>query len=80
MAGSTSSLLWAQWRQGLRDLQQVVLDPFPGFAATHDEMGAIGCPTPQMVTANIQGKDDFKSMVNEYASRSAPQQEQQLER
>jgi hypothetical protein len=80
MAGSTSSLLWAEWRRGLKDLQNAVLNPFNGHTATHEEAGSIAHPTQAMVTRDIQGQDDFKGMLNEYASRSTPQQEQQMER
>ena len=44
-APSTSSVLWAAWRQGLKDLQNVVLNPFPSHVAQHEEPGNIAVPT-----------------------------------
>jgi hypothetical protein len=45
-APSTSSVLWAAWRQGLKDLQNAVLNPFPqGHVAQHEEPGSIANPT-----------------------------------
>jgi hypothetical protein len=42
---STSSVLWAEWRRGLKDLQNIVLNPWQGYAATHEEPGTIANPT-----------------------------------
>jgi hypothetical protein len=42
---STSSLVWAEWRRGLKDLQNIVLNPWQGYAATHEEPGTIANPT-----------------------------------
>jgi hypothetical protein len=42
---STSSVLWAEWRRGLKDLQNFVLNPWQNYAATHEEPGTIANPT-----------------------------------
>jgi hypothetical protein len=42
-APTTSSTLWAAWRQGLKDLQNIVLGAWGG---THEEPGSIANPTP----------------------------------
>jgi hypothetical protein len=42
---STSSVLWGEWRRGLKDLQNIVLNPWQGYAATHEEPGTIANPT-----------------------------------
>lgn len=45
-APAGTSTLWANWRQGLKDLQHVVLNPFPqGHVAQHEEPGTIANPT-----------------------------------
>jgi hypothetical protein len=44
-APSTSSVLWAEWRRGLKDLQNAVLNAFPDHAAQHEEPGSIANPT-----------------------------------
>ena len=44
---TTSSVLWAEWRRGLKDLQNAVLNPFNGQVATHEEPGTIAAPTRQ---------------------------------
>jgi hypothetical protein len=45
-APSTSSVLWAEWRRGLKDLQNAVLNPWNGVTQTHEEQGTIANPTP----------------------------------
>ncbi len=79
-APSSSSVLWAEWRRGLKDLQNVVTNPFNGITPTHEEPGTIGNPTPQLVTQDIQGKENFSNMLDRYAGRPAPVQEPQKER
>lgn len=69
---STSSLLWAQWRQGLKTLQDAVLNPWQGVQQGRDEPGTIANPTPQMVTQDIQGKASYQSLLEEYSTRPAP--------
>ncbi len=44
-APKTTSVLWAAWRQGLKDLQNAVLNPDNHFSATHEEIGTIANPT-----------------------------------
>ena len=41
-APTSSSVLWAAWRQGLKDLQRAVLGEWAG---THEEPGSIANPT-----------------------------------
>jgi len=52
-APSTSSLMYALGRQGLKDLQNAVLDPWNGQVATHEEPGTIANPTQAMVTQEV---------------------------
>ncbi len=40
-----SSTLWAEWRRGLKDLQDFVLNAFPDSQKSRDEPGAIAVPT-----------------------------------
>jgi hypothetical protein len=75
-APSTSSVLWAQWRQGLKDLQNAVVNPWNGFTATHEELGTIGHPTPQMVTEDIRGGQSYQSMLEHHAVRGSEIQQQ----
>ncbi|WP_337177537.1 hypothetical protein [Paludisphaera sp.] len=49
---STSSVLWAAWRQGLKDLQDRVLNPWHGQSNQRDEPGSIANPTQQDVNQN----------------------------
>jgi hypothetical protein len=49
---STASVLWAEWRRGLKDLQNIVLNPWQGQVATHEEPGTIANPTNYEVYRN----------------------------
>ena len=75
MAASTSSVLAGEWRRGLKDLQNAVLNPFNGVTQTHEEPGTIANPTQQMVTEDIRGERSFKSILDGYAARTAPAKE-----
>ena len=79
MAASTSSVLSAEWRRGLKDLQNAVLNPFNGVTQTHEEIGTIANPTQMMVSAEIRGEKSFESVLDSYASRNAPAKEQVIE-
>lgn len=79
MAGSSSSLLWAEWRRGLKDLQNAVLNPWNGAVPTHEEPGTIANPTPQLVTDDINGEPSFDATREKYADRGDSQREQQPE-
>ena len=50
---SSSSLFWGLWRQGLKDAQNAVLNPWNGVTATHEEPGTIASPTQAVVTQEI---------------------------
>lgn len=50
---STSSLMYGIWREGLKDAQNVVLNPWNGQVATHEEPGTIANPTQAMVTQDV---------------------------
>lgn len=52
---SGSSVLYAEWRRGLKDLQNVAINPWNGNVATHEEPGTIGNPTAQIVSDEIHG-------------------------
>lgn len=71
------SALGAEWRRGLKDLQTVVLGPWGG---SHNELGTIANPTPQLITDEIQGKGqrmpsaatpeaDFEREMRSHAAR-----------
>ncbi len=79
MAASTSSVLSAEWRRGLKDLQNAVLNPFNGVTQTHEEPGTIANPTQQMVTEDVRGEQSFESVLDSYAARNAPAKEQVIE-
>jgi hypothetical protein len=69
---STSSVLWAEWRRGLKDLQNAALNPWNGVTATHEEPGTIATPTQAMVTQEVGTVHGYQSMLDGYAAR-APQ-------
>lgn len=79
---STSSVLWAEWRRGLKDLQNAVLNPWNGVTQTHEESGSIGNPTPQLITQDIRGESvqqedqNYQSMLESYAARGSEAQKQ----
>lgn len=79
MRPSTSSLLAAEFRRGLKDAQNAVLNPWNGVTAQHEEPGTIGNPTPQMVTQSIQGERSFDDVMASHAGRS-PQKQMEPER
>lgn len=54
--------LQAEFRRGLKDLQNAVLNPWNGFSATHEEAGTIANPTQQLVTQAMQGDRGGKVM------------------
>lgn len=94
LAGELASLLWdglwdpkqyavlgAEWRRGLKDLQTAVLGPWGG---SHEELGTIGNPTPQLITNEMLGKGlsmqpaaapgaDFEREMRSHAARIAEQ-------
>lgn len=79
---STGSLLMGEFRRGLKDLQDKVLDPWNQRMATHDELGTIGNPTQAMVTQDVgtvYGHHD--AYLDEVASRhiEPPQPEPERE-
>jgi hypothetical protein len=80
MSGSSSSLFYAEWRRGLKDLQNAVLNPWNGVTQTHEEAGSIGNPTQQLVTADIKGDQGYQEMAARYAERAAPEKPKEQER
>ncbi|HVX12077.1 MAG TPA: hypothetical protein VHC22_12925 [Pirellulales bacterium] len=79
---STSSVLWAEWRRGLKDLQNAVLNPWAGHAATHEEPGTIGNPTQAMVTQDIgtvHGFRDHDAVLDEAAAQGMQHEPPQRE-
>ena len=68
------AVLWAEWRRGLKDLQNAVLNPWGG---THEEPGTIANPTPQIVTQEIQGWD---AEVQSFAGRAQADRDRGQER
>lgn len=72
---STSSVLWAEWRRGLKDLQNAVLNPWNGVTQTHEEPGTIASPTQAMVTQEVGNVHSYQAMMDGYTSRREPQRE-----
>lgn len=72
---SSASVLWAEWRRGLKDLQNAVLNPWNGVTQTHEETGTIASPTQAMVTQDVGTVRGYQSMLDGYASRSQPERE-----
>ncbi|HZZ78896.1 MAG TPA: hypothetical protein VFE62_10285 [Gemmataceae bacterium] len=66
---STSSVLWGEWRRGLKDLQNAVLNPWNGITATHEEPGTIATPTQAQVTQDVGTVHGFNAMLDGYADR-----------
>jgi hypothetical protein len=79
---SSSSLLWGIWRQGLKDAQNAVLNPWNGVTATHEEPGTIATPTQAMVTQEVGTVHGYRAMLDGYAARApqAHEQERGIER
>lgn len=80
MAPSSSSVLWGEFRRGLKDLQNAVLNPWNGVTQTHEEPGTIANPTMQMVTEDIRGDVHGRSIVDQYAERVPRTPDRPLER
>jgi hypothetical protein len=78
----TASLLSAEFRRGLKDLQNAVLNPWNGVVATHEEPGTIGSPTQAMVTQEVGTVQGYQAMLDGYAARGpqAVEQERGIER
>jgi len=74
---TTSSVLWAEWRRGLKDLQNAVLNPFNGQVATHEETGTIASPTQAEVTAEKGTVYGYQQMLDGYAARGSAQGREQ---
>ncbi|MCA9092031.1 MAG: hypothetical protein KDA68_00980 [Planctomycetaceae bacterium] len=82
---STSGLLWAEWRRGLKDLQNAVLNPWNGVTQSHEEPGTIATPTQAMVTRSmevevgphLQEDQGYEAMFNAHAARGGLGREQQ---
>jgi hypothetical protein len=71
------AVLSAEFRRGLKDAQNAVLNPWNGVTQTHEEPGTIGTPTQAEVTAergNVQG---YQNVLDDYASRRSTNERQQ---
>ena len=85
------SVLWAEWRRRLKNLQNAVLGPWGG---THEELGTIANPTPQIVTNEMgfAAKDmvpiapiappspDFDREMQHHAAHVPQEHEQSMDR
>ena len=56
-AGKGLATLGAYARGGLKDLQDAVLNAFPDSMKAREEPGMIASPTPQIITAQLTGKN-----------------------
>jgi hypothetical protein len=72
---SVSAPLLAAARQGAKELAQI-LPAFPESVRVVEEPGAMGNPTPQMITEQIEGS--YEDKLNSYAN-SAPEREPERE-
>jgi hypothetical protein len=71
---NSAAALWAAWRQGLKDLQNVVLNPFPpGHVAQHEEIGSIANPTQREVYQEGHGAGPSPRGVGASMSDATPQ-------
>ena len=83
---STASVLWAEWRRGLKDLQNFVLNPWQGQVAQHEEPGTIANPTNVEVYQDrrAQAADNdshsYEQTLAESAQRAQYQPPQEQER
>jgi hypothetical protein len=74
---SVSAPLLAAARQGAKELAQI-LPAFPESVRVVEEPGAMGNPTPQMITEQIEGERSYEDKLNSYAN-SAPEREPERE-
>jgi hypothetical protein len=68
-----SAALWASWRQGLKELAQV-LPAFPDGVRPVEEPGQMGNPTQAMVTQQVGTVEGYRAMLDERAARAQPDQ------
>lgn len=78
-APSTSSLMWGLWREGLKDLQNAVFDPWGGQVATHEEPGTIAHPTQAMVTQDVGTVYGHHAYLDQAAAEMPKQPEREME-
>ena len=79
-----------EFRRGLKDAQDFVLNAFPDSAKSRDEPGTIANPTQMIVTEEIKGKegkeskkyslDDFRAMAKENKQEQEKSQEKTAEK
>jgi hypothetical protein len=67
------AVLSAEWRRGLKDLQNAVLNPWNGVTQTHEEPGAIGTPTQAEITAERGNVFGYQGHLDDLASRGKGQ-------
>jgi len=77
------AVFWAEWRRGLKDLQNAALNPWNGMTQTHEEPGTIAMPTQAEVTAERGNVHGYQQTLDDFTSRGAvkePQKEKGMER
>lgn len=72
---STTSVLWGEWRRGLKDLQNAVLNPWNGVTQQHEEPGTIASPTQAVVTQEIGTVHGYNQVLDGYAARGQQSRE-----
>lgn len=75
-----ASVLWAEWRRGLKDLQNAALNPWNGITQSHEEAGTIANPTQQIVTEDIRGESEPHKLLSPLLNRAVGEKQQQAER
>jgi hypothetical protein len=72
--------VWAELkalgRQGAKDLHNAVIPAFPDSARSQDEPGTPLNPTPQMVTQDLGGSQNYEAFLDSAAARGRGGQEQ----
>jgi hypothetical protein len=72
--------LFAEWRRGLKDAQDVVLNAFPDSHKSRDEPNTVGNPTQYIATQERLGRDLEPDRQEPPLAQSQRQREQDLDR
>jgi hypothetical protein len=76
---STLETLSAEFRRGLKDLQEVVLSPIEGSMRTRDELGTIGNPTTIEIYRSRKGLDSPSPSAEEPKQIETNQREPEID-
>jgi hypothetical protein len=76
---SSEGVLYGEFRRGLKDLQNAVLDPWNGQVATHEEPGTIANPTQAQVTQDVGTVWGHDAYLDQVAAQHVAPPTQQIE-